>query len=184
MTPINMETNQEQNTINQPSDYSTMVSTLLQEIRNCGGFRSQLSWEFALAMVVSITTATTSFLLEIEPPSSLYSTIFTASAAMLGLTVTAYSLILSIGSDDFKKVFHRHESFRELRVSFSITAIVLGVSIVVSIILLTISPLLAPPYSSIVIAMAMFPCLWGVFSIVMIVSNALRMIGEIITDDS
>ena len=160
-----------------------MVSTLLQEIQNCGGFRSQISWEFALAMVFSIITATICLVFEIEPPPSIYSAIFTASAAMLGLTVTAYSLILSIGSDDFKKVFHRHESFRKLRVSFSLTAIVLGVAILVSIIFLTISPLLTP-YSPIVVAMAMFPCLWGVFSIVMIVSNSLRMIGEIITDDS
>lgn len=161
-----------------------MVSTLREEIGKCGGFRSQIQVEFFLALVISIAVSVIIWYGGAIPPSGLYTGVFTSSAAMLGLMIAAYSLVLNIGTDEFKSIFHRHESFRQLRVSFSITAIVLGVAMAIAMTLTATSTMIPEDMYPEVVFVTMFPCLWGAFNIIVLVSNALRQIGEILSEDS
>ena len=161
-----------------------MVNTLLEEINDCGGIRSQVQVEFSLALLISVAVSVAVWHWDVIPSFGLYTSVFTSSAAMLGLVVAAYSLVLNIGTEEFKEVFHHHESFRQLRVSFSITAIVLGAAVVIGMVFTAISSTIPEMMYPMVVFAAMFPCLWGVFNIIVLVSNALRQIGEILSETS
>ena len=160
-----------------------MVETLRDELKECGGIKEVIGIEFLIAFFVSIISTIFCEYKGFEPPAMFYTTVFTASAAMLGLTITAYSLTLSIGSDNFKKVFYAHKSFKKIRIQFSITAIVLGFSATAGIVFCLIEGTIPEPFDCLTILIVLLPCLWGVFNIVMILSNTLRIIGQILANN-
>ena len=59
----------------------------------------------------------------------------------------------------------------------------MGVSIIIGLVLVVIYAAIPGCIHPIATFVAVFPFLWGVFNIVMLVSSTLRMIGEILSED-
>ncbi len=156
------------------------METLLDEISECGGLKSLVSCEVYISAAIAAVVVIAGLLTDFVPPSSVFSTMFTASAAMLGLIIASYSLVLNAGDKEFKKIFYKDYSFKNLRVDFSMTALYLGGSSVINLLAFVLYDLIVPisPY---VAAIGVFMCMLGLLSIVVLMTNSLRLLGGVLS---
>ena len=157
-----------------------MADKLFDDINEHGGFREYIGKEFFLSLIITSFLCVAHIMFDIKLDKSVLSIIFTASAPLLGLTLAGYSLLLSIGNDNFKRLFHNHSLFHALRIDFSITAIAFGVASILalcSFILFQSANVLV----EIAFLCALFFFLWGILNIIMLMARSLRVIGELIS---
>lgn len=154
--------------------------TLLEEISKCGGFKSLVGVETCISCLIAIIALLIGLFIDYQPPISVFIAMFTSSAAMLGLIIASYSLVLNAGDKDFKKVFYGDDSFMNLRVDFSMTSIYLGCSAIINLLIsLFYNPISL--YMSFIVPICVFLCILGLLSIVVLMTNSLRLLGQVLS---
>ena len=162
---------------------SSEIPSFIEEIRDIGGIKGIIGIEFYVSLFFTVMTTIIILYLEhtgvnlMPELSPLFSIFLATSGALLGFVVAAFALTLSVGSDPFKKMFHDSEWFKELRIDFSLTAMLIGICAVVSIFGLLLANSVPYLLLATIFLLSMFFFLWGIMNIIVLITNSMRVMG-------
>lgn len=159
-----------------------MAETLRQAIKE-NNYREVLSVEFLSALIIAMVFGILLLLTPRDLTSGLHDILqafIVITGGLLGFIIAAFSLTLSIGDSKFRSAFLKSEMYRSMKVSFSLTAILIGVCSVVAIATIIFMPCIEYRALIFIFTVSMFLFLWIIFNVIMLISNAIRLLGDLI----